>query len=110
MWRFVGACEHVCMCAIIPLSVMVSTTSQPYTHAHTTGGGQGAGGEMRVLINWLLIARPAHINDRRICFLYIYLACIYIPSLSLLSALSSSPLRQTVDIFSVLSLSRVKEF
>lgn len=89
MWQFVDECERARMCAIIPLSPRwVRRVSLIRTHMYDRAGmGRVAGGEMRVLINWLLIARPAHINDRRICFLYIYLACIYIPSLPSLDSL-----------------------
>lgn len=67
---------------------------------HDRRGRQGSGerrkgGGTRVLINWLLIARLAHINDRRICFLYIYLACIYTGSLLSLS----HPPRRTPSTF-----------
>lgn len=66
-------CDH-------PLLIMVGfKQSVPYARTYTTGEGDREGivaREERVLINRLLIARPAHINDRRICFLYIYLACI----------------------------------
>lgn len=115
MWRsWARVNTRVCVRSSPSVSAMVGTTSQSYTHAYTTGGGgQGAGGEMRVLINWLLIARPAHINDRRICFLYIYLACIYTePPSSRLSVPRLFVKRSTFLAYSspFLCLSRARKF